>query len=145
MEWTLIFLALGLFCSWQSKKLKPKENEPSQWASRCIDAAYHFQRCATTQERPQWSLFCDEQMVRSFCLAVRNSVRASGYPLPQTEYGIGCFDAMTLTLARAMELAEGDRDNQIRFAAKFHRYAMNDVGLDLYDNPTACADRWKPS
>lgn len=78
MEWSFIFLAVGLYCTWQSKKQKPKENELSQWASRYIDAAYHFQRCATTQERPEWRLFCDEQTVLSFCRAVRNIVRAFG-------------------------------------------------------------------
>ena len=111
MEWTLIFLALGLFLL-----VAIEETETERERTESMGVALH--RCGISL-----SALCDDARATAMESFLR---RANGSQF------LPC---------RAQQCAR----IRLSVAAKFHRYAMNDVGLDLYSNPEACTDRLKPS
>lgn len=138
MEWVLI-LAWGFLSGLKAKEYrsKAKEHSPSQWEHRCYMATIHLEHCLPIQEKPSWHYDHNKKTAQRFCNAVRDYVEKDGYPLPNTQYGNDAFDALSLTFARGMECAGGSREEQIRFAALYHKHMIGQKTADVYDNPQA--------
>lgn len=139
MDWKE-WAAIGIGAWWMKSSLERKieESTVNQWDEICAQAATMLQRCLTDQSKPSWYYRDAGRQAEAFCQAVRQRVMLDGNPMPETEFGEKLFDAMSLSFAHAMELVDGDKAEQIRFAARYHAYMIDQKGTLVYDKPSAC-------
>ena len=139
-EWGII----GFGTWWMKSKLEQKIEEcasntdENRWEEMCQRAADMLQRCLADQSKPSWYYQSSDREAEAFCHAVRQRVMLDGNPMPETEFGENLFDALSLSFAHAMELVDGDKAEQVRFAAKYHAFMINQKGTLVYDEPSAC-------
>ena len=139
-EWALI----GLGAWYMKAKLdENKEREAwmtnaDRWDELCQSASLKLQGCLAYQSKPSWYDGDEERQTRAFCQAVRERYQLDGNPLPETDFGEDLFDALSLSFARAMELADGNKAQQVRFAARYHAFMTEQKGTLVYDEPSRC-------
>ena len=142
MDWKE-WLGIGLGAWWIKSSLERKIEESSArlktvyWEDKCAKAADMLQRCLDNQSKPSWYYRDTERQAQAFCQAVRQHVMLDGNPMPKTEFGENLFDALSLSFAHAMELVDGDKAEQVRFAARYHAYMIDQKGTLVYDEPSA--------
>ena len=139
-EWALI----GLGTWYVKNKLDEKKErqawktDEDRWDELCQSAARSLQGCLAYQSKPSWYDGDSERQTRAFCQAVRERYQMDGNPLPETDFGEGLFDALSLSFAHAMELVNGNKAQQVRFAARYHAYMTEQKGILVYDEPSRC-------
>ena len=143
MDWKE-WLGIGVGAWWLKSSLERKIEESTSrldadlWEDKCAKAAEMLQRCLADQSKPSWYYRATEREAEAFYQAVRQRVMLDGNPMPETEFGENLFDALSLSFAHAMELAEGDKAEQVRFAARYHAFMIDQKGTLVYDEPSAC-------